>query len=107
VTIFSSPGVYVWVRTEGGVKAPLMGLLKLDPFSFPGVNAWATEKSFKLGHHRQPGSLPAQKILSYVLHGVVERVAGIARHEVEFPPRLIVIEVPEVLGHLYRVGFQW
>src|SRR5258705_4494618 len=24
-----------------------MGLLKLNPFSFPGVNAWATEKPFK------------------------------------------------------------
>jgi hypothetical protein len=29
-----------------------MGLLKLTLFSFPGVNAWATEKSFKLGQQQ-------------------------------------------------------
>src|SRR4030095_13738243 len=36
----------------GALKAPLMGLLKTIGFHAPGVNAWATENSFKLGHHR-------------------------------------------------------
>src|SRR6187549_2021865 len=31
---------------------PSMGLLKTIDFHAPGLNAWATEKSFKLGHHR-------------------------------------------------------
>jgi hypothetical protein len=39
-------------ETGGAIKAPLMGLSKLTAFSFPGVNAWATEKSFKLEHHQ-------------------------------------------------------
>ena len=79
-----------------------MGLLKTNPSSYPGVNAWATEKLLKLG----TTLLPAQEILSYVLHSVIQCVAGIARIEVEFPARLIVIEVPEVFGHLDGVGFQ-
>ena len=33
-------------------KTPLMGLLKTIAFQSPGVNAWATEKSFKSGHYR-------------------------------------------------------
>ena len=39
-------------ETGGAIKAPLMGLLKLTLFSYPGVNAWATEKLFKLTHYR-------------------------------------------------------
>ncbi len=30
------------------IEAPLMGLLKTNPLSFPGVNAWATQKSFQI-----------------------------------------------------------
>jgi len=41
-TFFCSPGVYAWVRNGGGIKAPLMGLLKIIALLFPGVNAWAT-----------------------------------------------------------------
>jgi len=39
-------------ETGGAIKAPLMGLLKLTLFSYPGVNAWAAEKLFKLTHYR-------------------------------------------------------
>jgi len=29
-----------------------MGLLKITAFRVPGVNAWAREKQFKLGHYQ-------------------------------------------------------
>ena len=38
-------------ETGGATEAPLMGLLKLSRLRSPGVNAWATEKSFNLGHY--------------------------------------------------------
>ena len=42
-------------RTEHLVSqlydCPLMGLLKISAFRVPGVNAWAREKQFKLGHY--------------------------------------------------------
>ena len=40
------------------------------------------------------------------MHGVVERVAGVAGGETEFAAGFIVMEVPEVLGHFDGVGFQ-
>jgi hypothetical protein len=55
--VFCSPGVYAWVRTGGDTKAPLMGLLKLSILSSPGVNAWATEKLFKLGHYTRDAAM--------------------------------------------------
>jgi hypothetical protein len=31
-----------------------MGLFEINPAVSPGVNAWAKEKSFKLGHYPPP-----------------------------------------------------
>ena len=51
------------------------------------------------------GLFPSQKILSDVMHGVVERVAGIAGGEAQFAAGFGVMEVPEVFSHLDGVGF--
>jgi len=32
------------------MKSPINGALKTIALHFPGVNAWATKKSFKVGH---------------------------------------------------------
>src|SRR5438874_10125430 len=45
-------------------------------------------------------SLPTQKILAHILHGIIECVAGIAWCEAKLTARLVVIEVPEVFSHL-------
>ena len=44
--------------------------------------------------------LPTQKILSHILHGIVQCIAGIAWGEAKFAARLVVIEVSEVFRHL-------
>src|SRR6267142_4265892 len=51
------------------------------------------------------GPLAAQKILLHITHGIIQRIAGISRGETEFAAGLGVIEVPEVLCHFYRIGF--
>ena len=56
-TFFFSPGVYAWEGNRDRIKAPLMGLWKLASFHSPGVNAWATEKSGKVGHYPEASSL--------------------------------------------------
>src|ERR1700682_1636420 len=48
--------------------------------------------------------LPAQEILSYITHSIVEGVAGITGCEAKLAARFRVVEVPEIFRHLYGVG---
>ena len=52
---FSSPGVYAWVRNRSSYQSPINGAFETNRSLFPGVNAWATEKSFQI--EALPGSV--------------------------------------------------
>ena len=43
----------------------------------------------------------AKEILFEVSHRIMERFAGIARAEAEFPCRFRTVQIPEVLSHFY------
>src|SRR6185369_11341096 len=70
---------------------PLMGLLKLTPFSTPGVNPWATEKSFKLGRYQSPAVLKMKQTRQSALHLNVgrcpwaRRLRPVLHHQPAFP----------------------
>jgi len=62
------------------------------------------ESLFASATETQSYLLPNPKILAQVTHSIIQGVAGIARHEAEFAARFVVLEVPEVFGHLDLIG---